>query len=271
MKLTYSQTRKRDAEAYKKYLYLWKTDDPEWVSNRKLAWRKMVETEGLSPLLAKLWGAFYVFGEECPSYIEDEESGELESIQFEFKHRIAFMPFESVEQAREFFEYAQENRGVRNHMHSEAQFVGGALLSLPERDYMVKLVTEALFCEKYFIEDKNVRDRKRKTIKPLDFIVGYSRVNFMFQDMDKYQWDYRVFSFDYFMLNVKYCEERELFSDSSRQALKDMYIDLMKQDDEPLNSYRKDLKYKLIGAAEGEDAVDTLKDALSAARAELNQ
>lgn len=266
MKLGYTQTRQLDAKAYEAFHYLWKTDNSDWVTKRKEAWRSMVEARGLPPLLAKFWGGFYVFGEECPSYIEDEQSGEMESIQFEFKERLAFMPFETVAQVQEFFEYAHSKRGTRSSMHESAEYVGGCLKGLPERDQMVKLITEALFCEKYFAEDEFVRDRKRKTVRPIDFVIGYSRVAFLFQDMDKYEWDYRMFSFDYFIRCVKYCEERELVSESAKEALMEMYVDLMKQSDDTLNEHRKELKYKLISAAEDENAVDTLKAALVATK-----
>jgi hypothetical protein len=57
----------------------------------------------------------------------------------------------------------------------------------------------------------------------------------------------------------------------SKEALMEMYIDLMKQSDESLNYYRKDLKYKLIGAAEGENAIAALKDALISAKSQMKQ
>lgn len=272
MKLGYSQNYHRNCEFYDEFKALWRLDDGEWLSKRKEAWRDKVKDEGVDPFTQVL-GEFYVFGTEPASHIEDEETGERQRLPFEFYHRLAFTPFTTVDEVRDFWNKIVSQLGGDHKKHGKALYVAGALRGLPERDKMLKLITEALFCDQYFMVQEKLNGRKySKTINPDDFLIGYSSVAFMFQDMEKYQWDYRCFTFDYFMKCVCYCDEHNVLdTPRSKKALPRMYETLLKQNDATLNSYRLELKQKLIAAAEASDAPTILREALEDAQDELKE
>lgn len=269
MKVGYSHYYERHCELYSEFKCLWKVDDEQWVNHRKESWRKRLEEKGNTPH-NKYIGEFYVFGKEPPSFFEDEETGERDHIEFRFQHRLAYTPLQTIEQVQSFYEKDQRNL-QRN--HDAARYVDGCLSGMPERDFKVKLVAQALYCDKYFMKERVLDGEKALvTIEPRAFVVGYSRVGFMFQDMDRHEWDYRVFTFDYFMKSVHYCEEQDLLKmPVHKKALPQMYETLLLQDDAALNSYRLELKQKLIAAAEADDAPLLLKNALKKAKENLEE
>lgn len=267
MKVGYSHYYERHCELYSEFKCLWKVDDEQWINDRKTSWRNRLEEIGNTPH-NKYIGEFYVYGKEPPSFFEDEETGERDHIEFQFHHRLAYTPLETIEQVQSFYEKDQRNL-KRN--HETSQYVSGCLAGMPERDEKVKLVTQALYCDKYFKQEKEISGEKcLVTIDPQDFVIGYSSIGFMFQDMDKYEWDYRVFSFEYFIKCVWDCDKNNAFNTPrSKKALPRMYETLLKQDDTTLNSYRLELKQKLIAAAETDDAPLLLKNALAKAKENL--
>ncbi len=177
MKLKYNHGYERTCAAYGKFQSLWKTDDPEWLAQRKAAWRHKVEQEGSVPL-TKFLGEFYVYGKEPATYIESD-TGELSTIHFEFSHRIAYTPFENSEQVKEFWrttvDYAE---GSARQAHSHVRYAVGWLEHLPERDEKVRFLIETLFTPDYFMNTVEIADKEKlTTINPRDFIAGYAQLS----------------------------------------------------------------------------------------------
>ncbi|WP_299944587.1 hypothetical protein [uncultured Microbulbifer sp.] len=268
MRPGYDQRYPKDCEVYGQFQYLWKTDDAQWIEKRKDNWRRYIEVVGGTPL-NKYLGEFYVFGKEPASFLVDEETGERVIIKFEFKHRIAYMPFETVEQIRNFWSEAVTKRYAREQQHGAARYVSGCLDGFPERDKMVKMVAEALFNKDYFML-KNSQQRPI-TVSPLGFMVGFARV-WEVADECKYKWSYICFTFDYFMDCVRYCELHDLVKvPVHKNALPSMYKILLRLDDMELSPYRLELKQKLIAAAKADDAPSLLREALVCARGDLKE
>lgn len=271
MKLEYSHGYERTCAAYGKFQSLWKTDDPEWLAQRKAAWRHKVEQEGSVPL-TKFLGEFYVYGKEPATYIESD-TGELTTIGFRFSHRIAFTPFENAEQLIDFWrttvDYA---KGAARHAHSDA-LLSGWLDHLPERNEKVRLLVETLFTPDYFMNTVEIAsEEKLTTISPRDFIIGYTGLSSFYRKKNQYiLWDYRNFTFEYFMLCVKYCDQHPEIIQTARfyAAVAEMYETLLELTDTKLDDYRLELKQQLMGAAQGPDASGLLKEALQTAKENL--
>lgn len=271
MKLKYNQGYERTCAAYGKFQSLWKTDDPEWLAQRKAAWRYKVEQEGSVPL-TKFLGEFYVYGKEPATYIESD-TGELSTIDFRFSHRIAYTPLENTEQLTQFWRTTVDyyGRGARQY-HSDA-LLSGWLEHLPERDEKVRLLVETLFTPDYFMNTiMEAGEEKLTTISPRDFIAGYARLGTFYRKKNQHiPWTYRNFTFEYFMLCVQYCDQHPEIIQATEldRDVADMYETLLELTDAKLDHYRLELKQQLMDAAQGPDASGLLRDALQAAKENL--
>ena len=271
MKLKYNQEYERTCAAYGKFQSLWKTDDSEWLAQRKAAWRHKVEQEGSVPL-TKFLGEFYVYGKEPATYIESD-TGELTTIGFRFSHRIAFTPFENAEQLIDFWKTTVDySKGSAEGAHSDA-LLSGWLDHLPERDEKVRLLVETLFTPDYFMNTVEIAgEEKLITISPRDFIVGYTWLNFFYGKPYKHhKWDYRNFSFGYFRLCVRHCDQYPETIQAARldRDIVNMYETLLELNDTKLDHYRLELKQQLMDAAQGPNASCLLKEALQTAKENL--
>lgn len=262
MKLIFSDFDKKTIQAYLKFRNLWKVDDREWVDQRKKAWLKYAGDDAGNPITVAL-GQYYVFGEEPPSFIgEDKATGVR--VDFDFGKRIAYTPFEEAEQLEEFWLTTVKLRGEHSERcHSVLR--NGWADGLPGRDEKIRLVFEALYSRKYFM---NTNDNGRLlTIRPEDFLVGYSGLSTFYHRNNTFRWDYRNISFDYFMLCVDYVDRNSLFNSArSKTRLPNMYKFLLDLDDSVLSEYRLQLKQKLITEAEAPNAPGLLRNALAEAK-----
>lgn len=272
MKLEYSHGYERTCAAYGKFQSLWKTDDPEWLAQRKAAWRHKVEQEGSVPL-TKFLGEYYVYGKEPATYIESD-TGELSTIGFRFSHRIAYTPFENAEQLIDFWrttvDYA---KGAAERAHAYVRYAAGWLEHLPERDEKVRFLIEILFTPDYFMNTVEIAgEEKLITISPRDFIAGYAQLSSFYRKKNQHiPWDYRNFTFEYFMLCVQYCDQHPEIIQATEldRDVADMYETLLELNDANLDHYRLELKQQLMDAAQGPDASGLLKEALQTAKENL--
>lgn len=269
MKTFADESWQREIEAYEQFRYLWQTGDQAWLEQRKQNWRRAYEDSGGDPhTLAR--GKFYVSGEEPPRI-----DGGVE-IQFNFKHRIAYTPFQTVDQVKEYWQSTLEIDVVgARRKHESFRFLGETLARFPERDLMVKLVSETLFSPDYFMclaDSKSKSPGKLCTIHPRDFVFDYADVSPFYHQSNRHEWDYRNFSIDYFILCVRHCEENNLLAKpGGLRLLPDMYAYLLGLDDTCLSAYRLELKQKLIGRAEADDAPGLLRKALDGTRSRLRR
>jgi len=259
----------REVERFSPFRPLWKTDDKNWIASRKEAWRAANDDAGGDPWTLA-YGKFYVYGEEPPRCFADDTGGE-EDVRFDIIDRISYTPLSTADDLFQFWEVMLKRNPVgASRDHGKFRYIGGHLARFPERDNMVKLVTEAMFSSEFFMrvsEGKEVTSRNLITINPRDFVIGYSGVSPFYHQNNLHEWDYRNFSFEYFMLSVRHCEENNrLVSPRQIEALPNMYEFLLALDDSELSQYRLDLKQKLISAAEADDAPSLLSGALKAAR-----
>ncbi len=268
MKTHNDSLKEEDIKAFKDFKLLWKTSDPDWIAERQAAWRTVYgDAEDPHTLFRE---KYYVCGEEPPSYIRQKD-GSDQVIAFEYSDRVAYLPFESGTQVVDFWQatLGRYNSDFRNR-HRDFLLVGNKLDSFPERDDMVKLITTSLFSSDYFMcpsDSKFVSEGTLETLNPRDFVLLYSRVRSFYKDSNTGKWDFRNFSFDYFMLSVRNCEETGSLSPHYESELLKMYRYLLGLDDSGLSEYRSELKQMLVKAAEDPDAPILLKDALNEARA----
>jgi hypothetical protein len=265
------EQKERDIEFFGPFKSLWKTDDPEWVAKRQAAWLA-VHGDANDPH-TKFREKYYVYGEEPPSYIGAR--GNFDNrVAFEFNNRVAFMPYQNAEQVTEFWQTVLKRYSTdHKRMHTAFLRIGNELKGFPERDNIVKLVTETLFTPDYFmcLSDSNfVPEGTLETIDPRDFVIDYSRISRFYNKNNKYKWDYRNFSFDYFMLSVRDCEESGRLTPHYVDVLPKMYKYLLTLEDSGLSKYRIELKQALMDAAVSQDAPILLKNAFAEARARLN-
>lgn len=260
----------RESDAYKSFERLWKTDDQQWVEQRKKNWRLAFEKYGGDPhTLAQ--GKFYVFGEE-PSDLTDDDI----SIRFKFTHRIAFTPFQTAGQVKDFW---QATLGYyiagSQQRHMEVRYIGELLDRFPERDTMVRLVSETLYAPEFFMcpaDPRSGRAGNLSTIDPGDFVVTYAGLASFYHRSNLHKWDYRNFSHEYFMLSVRYCEDNNILASRGYfDDLADMYEFLLRLEDSELSEYRLELKQKLVDSAEGDDAPRLLRKALEDARSRMER
>ena len=118
-----------------------------------------------------------------------------------------------------------------------------------------------------FAEVKASGKRELATVDPLEFAGNYACLSEFYYENNRHECDYRNFCHDYFMLCLRHCEETgDINTASLAEDLFSMYELLVALDDSKLNSYRLELKQKLISTAESEDASALLGDALEKAR-----
>ncbi|MCJ8271428.1 MAG: hypothetical protein MJK04_18775, partial [Psychrosphaera sp.] len=105
------------------------------------------------------------------------------------------------------------------------------------------------------------------TIPPGDLIQRYTNLLEFFDENNPHQWTFQNFSWEYFLLCVQFCGDRQRL-DSGRlsRALPRMYEILLSQKDADLRAYRLKLKQQLMAAA---DKNHYLKSALDVARQRL--
>jgi hypothetical protein len=256
-------------EAYKSFHSLWNSEDPDWILNRQDGWAQ-ARGEAQEPCLALL-ERYYVYGEEPPEYVIQED-GERLHIPFRFLDRVSFMPFETGDQVVDFW---NATLGVYqsdyDRRHEEMLFIGEHLAGFPERDGMVELITKTLFTADYFMcpaKSKFVPEGTLASISPLLFVNNFAEVFWFYDKENKHEVDYRIFSIDYFVQCVRYCEEAgQLTGTPGREKmLPGMYEELLQLDDSELSGYRAELKQKLIELAEDENAPTALRDAFRKAR-----
>ncbi len=254
----------KEVERFKPFLRLWKTEDESWIEKRREAWENAIQEDGDPVELA--YRDFYIFGEEPPRCFIDEEGLE-QDIPFDIAKRISLTPFASSDDLLQFWEILVERNpsGVSRN-HEDFQFIGDYLDRFPERDKMVKLITETMFSSQFFelhIDHNKSPGKTRITMNPRDFVVGFSQLyTFYFED-NSHEWEYQNFSIDYFLMSVRYCEENDsLVASRQQKAIPKMYEFLLALDDNKLDHYRLKLKRELISAAEAEDSGKLLREAL---------
>jgi len=260
---------KREAERFSSFLPVWKTDDENWIATRNEVWRAANQDADEDPwTLAH--GNFYTYGEEPPRCFVDE-TGLEQDIRFGIISRISYTPFASADDLLQFWELLIErNPGGVFHDHGSFRYIGEVLDRFPERDKMVKLVTETMFSPGFFLlyaESNEIPARKRITIHPRDFVTGFSNLSTFYHANNRHEWDYRNFSIQYFLMSVHFCEENDsIITPRQQKAIPKMYEFLLALDDSTLDRYRLELKQKLISAAEAENAPMLLREALESAQ-----
>lgn len=262
---TFQEDRKaREIEAYLPFRNLWNADDDMWLEKRSTNWERAFHDSDVDcHTLAQK--NFYIFGEEPPALSDDGEK-----IFFDFVHRTAFTPFLTSDHVRRYWQATLDlNTAGAQQKHGKFRYVGEELDLFPERDAIVELVSKTMYSPEYFACPANSRTpnpNKLSTILPRDFVVGYSGVSSYYSQKNRHELDYRCFSFEYFLLALRYCEEKTpLTSKRHIEALPNMYKCLLALDDPALNQPRLDLKNKLISAAEADNAPAILRDAFKAA------
>ena len=276
MKKYYSHGQKREIAAFEAFRHLWKTDDENWVNARKEAFKLSSKYVNDGSPDVQFIANFYVYGEEPPTSVgEDTDNGF--DIDFKFNKRLAYTPLTTPEEVKAFWQVVMDFYG-RNaqQCHEYAAIFSGWLAGMPEQDEKVELITSTLFTPQYFMRyvgGEGADKDELSTIRPSDFIVGYSGLRTFYHKRNKYKkWDYRNFCFEYFMLCIRYCEENNVLqSKGQKKALPDMYEFLLSKDDAQLSGYRLKLKQQVMDAAMAEDAPALLKDALQKAKENLEE
>jgi hypothetical protein len=86
----------RGRRRYESLRHLWKTDEPDWLAQRKAEWRLLVEDgfcDGCDAKTLKAWQAFYLSGEEPPV-----------GAVFSSVSRVIMTPFTTPEEAKALVE-----------------------------------------------------------------------------------------------------------------------------------------------------------------------
>ena len=256
----YFDTRQRQADRYNEFSYLWKTDDQEWVNARKKVWLDVHGASAGDPVV-RAWGDFYVYGITPPSIIgSDIASGQ--KVTFDFYKRIYFTPFVEKKEVLRFWELTEvAEPSHSNKRHGDARRAS-CIRGFPEYDRMVKLVIETLFSDDFFM--KKNKYGKLATIKPSDFVIGYTNISEYFNVNSKVKFCYQSLTLDYFLKCVQYCEENDM--DHVQENLSRLYTKLLSFSDSDLLEEKVELKNNIIQMAESDDAPRLLFNALREAR-----
>lgn len=166
-----------EEEDYQKYIDkfrqnipLWKTDDKEWLAQRKRSWSKIIEREKLdnSNFVKSYWDAEGRFFIQAKPRKSDKE--------IYLYRRMAYTPFNSIDEIVHL--YLKEHVSLRQNLHDQLlTYASYIYRSVPDEFDRVKLISKALYSADYVAKMEPMgRSQKNEftVICPRDFVILFT-------------------------------------------------------------------------------------------------
>lgn len=264
MKEVFSNYTEKSIEVFSKFQFLWKTEDSDWVSQRKHEWA--IQNSEYDDIVTAYLGKYYVYGITPPDYLITD-TGDQINIKFRFDHQLAYTPFNVADQIEAFWELALSELNYGDRQHAMARNFDSHINKLPYVHRRVEDVSERLFNDENF--NRCVEGpRGRLSIEPHDFVIGYTNLYFFFNDESVEHLKYYYYTVDYFLKCLCFCEKantEEKLAFCSKKLIS-MFQFLNDLDDRGIRSEeRKKFKQELIDLGEDNSSPEILQNAYRAA------
>ncbi|MDQ7986256.1 hypothetical protein QYS36_15050 [Pseudomonas sp. G34] len=130
----------RSESPFKRFKKLWRTDDPEWIIERKEQWRLLKKEMQFTASQQKTFSQFFVYGEALPAI----DSGvTLNSSGLSGGDRLFMTPYSTAEEVSDLFhEFSQ---GQQLQVLTEFLRKARNISALPDRHEKVRLFIEGVY------------------------------------------------------------------------------------------------------------------------------
>lgn len=188
------------AAAFKKFKFLWKVDDKDWVQIRKAEWKQLRETSfsDWSAQELKYYSKFYVYGEEIKNYSKVNFS-------IGYAMRLYLMPCDTIEQAKEIYFTipAQERKNLVSYFLVK---MGKYLEDLPNTKFMIHSYAQAVFGGEYKkVEESNGKRAVVTSPSPTGFCMSYVVAAITLMNEEN-SYNYSVDPVDYFVSALAFAD-----------------------------------------------------------------
>lgn len=196
----------RNQQPFVPFRTLWKTDDPQWMAQRKEEWRQLAATvyKDASAKERKWVGRFFLTGEE----VGPRETGMAISPRL----RIFYTPFETADQVRELY-HSFERPSIRKEFNSSLFFAIFCEFCAEMPWYQTKVVAmiDGFFGREYRLIQEPFKQGGDRMITvspdPASFCSAYTSSALKLLKGDR-ECGHLLDLFDYFLSALPFAEEQ---------------------------------------------------------------